>query len=87
MHNPELMSKVICNIETVVQKKQASKVVAAKVKLGQLIHMSPEAFRENFEKASRGTVVEGARLDVEKAKTWQDFMHSDSVLVHLEYVN
>jgi hydrogenase nickel incorporation protein HypA/HybF len=35
------------------------------VKLGALSHFSPDHFREHFEQASRGTVAEGASLEIE----------------------
>ena len=36
-----------------------------KVKLGALVHISGEHFREHFEQAALGTPAEGARLDID----------------------
>ena len=42
----------------------ASRVAAVKVKIGAFAHISPEHFREHFEQATRGTIADGARLDI-----------------------
>lgn len=65
MHELSLMADLMRKIEAAAQKHGASKVVGVKVQLGALAPLSAEHFREHFEWAARGTLAEGARLEIE----------------------
>jgi hydrogenase nickel incorporation protein HypA/HybF len=65
MHEMSLMTDLIRKVEGTAQAQQASKVVCVTVKLGALSHISPDHLREHFAQATRGTLAEGARLQVE----------------------
>lgn len=66
MHEFSLMADLVKKIKKVAEDAKSDKVVAVKVRLGALSHITPEHFAEHFEEAMRGTVAEGARLDVEQ---------------------
>jgi hydrogenase nickel incorporation protein HypA/HybF len=64
MHEAAVMRDLMRAIETVAQAEGAARVTAIHVRLGDLSHMTPDHFREHFEDASRGTLAEGARIEV-----------------------
>jgi hydrogenase nickel incorporation protein HypA/HybF len=58
----------------------AQRVVALKVKVGALSHISPEHFREHFETAAAGTIAEGVRLEIETLTDEYD-PHAQDILL------
>jgi len=64
MHEASLLVNLMHKIESVAKENNSSKVTKVKVTLGALSHFTEDHFREHFESSSRGTVAEGARLDV-----------------------
>lgn len=64
MHEASLMTNLIRRINEVAEAEGAQRVVGVSVWLGALSHMSAEHFTEHFERAAKGTIAEGARLDV-----------------------
>jgi hydrogenase nickel incorporation protein HypA/HybF len=72
MHELSLMADLMRKIELVARQEEAERVCGVKVRLGALSHVSPEHFREHFEMASRGTVAEGAKLDIESGSDLTD---------------
>lgn len=64
MHEASLIAGLIRRIEAVASANGGGKVLAVKVELGALSHISPEHFRGHFVQGSRGTLAEGARLDI-----------------------
>lgn len=81
MHEFSLMADLIKKIESLAN---ASRVVAVKVKLGALSHITPEHFAEHFEEAIRGTVAEGARLHVEQMNDTNSPTAQDILLESIE---
>ncbi|WP_019567518.1 hydrogenase maturation nickel metallochaperone HypA [Thioalkalivibrio sp. ALMg13-2] len=65
MHEFSLMADLMRKIEQVAADNNARRVTRVRVWLGALSHITPEHFREHFEDGTRGTVAEGAELDVE----------------------
>ena len=65
MHEASLMKNLMGKVEQLARQNGAGRVTRIGVKLGALSHFSPDHFREHFEQASRGTVAEGAVLDIE----------------------
>ena len=49
-------------IDEIAKAERARRIVGVSVRLGALSHMSAEHFCEHFERASDGTLAEGARL-------------------------
>ncbi|WP_018868816.1 hydrogenase maturation nickel metallochaperone HypA [Thioalkalivibrio sp. ALgr3] len=65
MHEFSLMADLLRKIEQVAADNNAERVTRVRVWLGALSHITPEHFREHFEDGTRGTVAEGAELEVE----------------------
>ncbi len=65
MHEASLMKNLVGKVEQLAREHGGSRVTRVGVKLGALSHFSPDHFREHFEQAARGTVAEGAVLDIE----------------------
>jgi len=64
MHEKALMDDVMAKILEVSNAEGGARVTRIKVWLGALSHFTPEHFREHFDDAARGTLAEGARIEV-----------------------
>ena len=64
MHEMSLMVDLMRRIEGAARAHGGGRVCRVKVTLGALSHFSPEHFREHFSHAARGTLAEGAALDI-----------------------
>lgn len=64
MHELSLCLHVIESIEGCAQRAQFEAVEVVRLEIGQLSGAEPEAMRLGFEAAARGTVVQGARLEL-----------------------
>jgi hydrogenase nickel incorporation protein HypA/HybF len=65
VHEQSLIDALVRQLEQVAATEDASKVSAVRVWCGALSHFTPEHFREHFERATAGTVAEGALVEVE----------------------
>jgi hydrogenase nickel incorporation protein HypA/HybF len=74
------MKSLMGRVEALAREHGAARVTRLGVKLGALSHFSPDHFREHFEQASRGTVAEGARLEIELLTDVTD-PHAQDVLL------
>ena len=83
MHERALLADLVREIEAVAAREGADKVVAVKVRVGPMSHMTPDHFVEHFVDATRGTVAEGARCDVEEIDE-HDPLAQDVVLDSIE---
>jgi hydrogenase nickel incorporation protein HypA/HybF len=81
MHEFSLMADLLRKIEQVAADNGASRVVKVRVWLGALSHITPEHFREHFEDGVRGTVADGAELEVE---TSDDESHPEAQQILLK---
>jgi hydrogenase nickel incorporation protein HypA/HybF len=80
MHEASLMKDLMRKIEGLAREQKASRVVGISVRLGALSHMSASHFRDHFGVASRGTVAEGARLNIEVLTDMND-PHAQEILL------
>ncbi len=64
MHERALMTDVMRRIDEEAKAQGAARVSRVAVRLGALSHFTVEHFREHFADASRGTIAEGADVDV-----------------------
>lgn len=64
MHEAGLMRDLMRRIAQAVEANGAHRVVGVQVWLGALSHLSAAHFRAHFDTESRGTLAEGARLNV-----------------------
>jgi hydrogenase nickel incorporation protein HypA/HybF len=65
MHEMTLMNDLVGKIDSIAREQGGAQVVGVQVWLGALSHISPDHFREHFEIGTRGTLAEGAHLDIE----------------------
>ena len=72
MHELFLIADLMRKVESVAAGEEAAKVLAVKVKLGALAHISPESFRDHFARAASGTIARDARLWVERSEDARD---------------
>ena len=65
MHEMSLLRGLLHQIEATARRNEARRVSVVRLKLGPLAHVEPDHLREHFVEAARGTVAEGARLEIE----------------------
>lgn len=65
MHEMSLLRGLLSQIARIAQEQGADRVGVVRLRLGPLAHIEPDHLREHFISAARGTVAEGARLDIE----------------------
>lgn len=80
MHELSLMADLMRKLKSIACEQGAKKFASVKVKLGALAHISADHFREHFVPAARGTVAEGARLDIEELTDETD-PHAQEILL------
>lgn len=83
MHESSLVSALVHKLEA-VSREQQGRILAVKVRLGALSHISPAHFREHFEHEVRGTVAEGAVLEVEAQSDVHDPRAQEILLESVE---
>ncbi len=66
MHEMSLMESVLEIVEDEARKAGARTVKTVKLSIGELSHVEPEAMAFCFEAVIRGTLAEGARLEIER---------------------
>lgn len=84
MHEASLMRNLIRKITMVAQAQGAERVTGVRVRLGALSHMSPQHFREHFTHGARGTMAEGARLEIEIMTAADDPLAQKVILDSIE---
>jgi hydrogenase nickel incorporation protein HypA/HybF len=65
MHESSIMSDLGRKLETIAREHHAGHIVAVHLQVGALLPISAEHLREHFAQAMRGTLAEGARLDID----------------------
>jgi hydrogenase nickel incorporation protein HypA/HybF len=84
MHEASLIAGLLRTVEAVVSEQGGGKVVGVAVKLGALSHISPQHFRDHFARGAKGTILEGARLDIEVLTDTADARAQGVVLESVE---
>jgi hydrogenase nickel incorporation protein HypA/HybF len=84
VHERALMKDVMRKIDEVALVTGATRITRVAVRLGALSHFTPEHFREHFVDASRGTIAEGAEVDVVLDDDIADARARDVVLESVE---
>lgn len=75
MHETGIVRDLVRRLERAAREAGAERVSGVAVWLGALSQFSPAHFREHFEEEARGTLAEGAALDIE---TSDDPAHTDA---------
>ncbi|OFW67710.1 MAG: hypothetical protein A2Z12_01650 [Actinobacteria bacterium RBG_16_68_21] len=65
MHEAHTASDLVRTAGVVALDEGAERVVSLTVRVGSLSHIDPESLRHQIEWHAKGTVVEGARVEVE----------------------
>jgi len=65
MHETALVRDVVHRMDDLARQTGARRVLAARIWLGALSHLSPEHFREHFAIEARGTLAAAAQLEIE----------------------
>ena len=64
MHETHLIEPIIKGIEKHAQEEGAKKVTKVRVKIGEFTGVKENSFRETFKTLAKGTLLEGADLEV-----------------------
>ena len=64
MHETHLIDPVIKGISAHAQKEGAKRVKTVRIKIGQLLGIKDDSFRETFAVLAKGTILEGADLEL-----------------------
>ncbi|MGI9436475.1 MAG: hydrogenase maturation nickel metallochaperone HypA [Geminicoccaceae bacterium] len=84
MHEASLMAGLMRQIEAIAQREDARRVTKVVVWCGALSHMTKAHFAEHFDQAAKGTLAEGAELDVTIS---DDHAHDHAQNVLLEKID
>jgi len=87
MHEFSLIKDLIRKITTIAREQHASKVLSVTVKIGALSHISHDHFRDHFVLASRGTISEGARLNIEFMTDVTDPQSQEVLIENIEVID
>ena len=68
MHESRLVTDILSTVERVADANNAGKVEVIRIEIGALSHVTPDGFSGHFDLVSRGTVADGARLDITKSE-------------------
>jgi hydrogenase nickel incorporation protein HypA/HybF len=66
MHEMSLIESIVALVEDERRKQQFSRVRTIRLTVGVLGHAEPEALRFCFDAVTRGTIADGARLEIEQ---------------------
>ncbi len=86
MHEHSLIANLLSRIEVIAREQNAARVVGVAVWIGALAHISAGHFREHFEDGSRGSLAQGARLDIEVSDDPEHPQAQDILLRSIEVV-
>jgi Zn finger protein HypA/HybF involved in hydrogenase expression len=65
MHEMSLLRGLLAQIEAAARRHGANRVRVVRLKLGPLAHIEPGHLREHFTAATRGTIADSARLEIQ----------------------
>ncbi len=84
MHEGTLITDLVHKVEAIALQENAKRVKSVSIRVGDFSHASPEHLREHFEHDTKGTVAEGARLEVQTISDIRDPKALEIVLESLE---
>lgn len=84
MHEHSLIKNLLDNIHRMTADERG-KLVAVKLRLGALAHISADHLREHFEQATAGTTLEGLRLRIVEQPDIHHAEAQDIILDSLEF--
>lgn len=84
MHEMSLINDLIHKMEGIARERKVAKITKARVRLGVLSHISADHFREHFVEGVKGTVAEGAALEIETPEDIADPHAQDILLISVD---
>jgi hydrogenase nickel incorporation protein HypA/HybF len=84
MHEMALLADLLKQVEKIARKEGAKRVTKLHIQLGALSHISPEHLREHFDHESKGTVAEGATLEISQEEDIHDPNAQEIILKSLD---
>jgi hydrogenase nickel incorporation protein HypA/HybF len=84
MHEMSLFSGLLKKLDDIARAEGARKILKVRVFIGALAHISGPHFREHFEAGTRGSVAEGAELEIEVSDDADDPRAQDIVLLSVD---
>ena len=84
MHEEALLRDLMRKVEAVARENGAARVVLVRLWVGALAHLSEDQLRERWALTARGTVADGARLEIEMSIDLDDPRATGFVLRSLE---
>jgi hydrogenase nickel incorporation protein HypA/HybF len=64
VHETHLIEPIIKGISEHAKKENAQKVTMVRLKIGMLLGVKEDSFRQTFSLLSKGTILEGAGLEI-----------------------
>lgn len=84
MHELSLIADLIRKVIAIAHEEGATKVLGATITLGALCHLSASHLREHFAHVARGTIAEGAHLEITLLTDVRDPRAQEIVLERVE---
>ncbi|WP_308367350.1 MULTISPECIES: hydrogenase/urease maturation nickel metallochaperone HypA [unclassified Microbulbifer] len=84
MHEQSLIKNLVEKIH-LLASSESDRLVAARLRLGALAHISAEHLREHFEREIIGTPLEGLRLQIEEQSDIHHAEAQEIILDSLEF--
>jgi hydrogenase nickel incorporation protein HypA/HybF len=72
VHEQSFLRGLLTQIDALARQHRAARVSVVRIKIGPLAHIEPEHLREHFIEAAKGSVADGARLDIAVTDEWHD---------------
>lgn len=80
MHEFSLLKGIMHKLQEISQQEDGARIAVVRITIGALAHISPEHFQEHFEHAARGTVAQGAILEIQENLDKNDPMAQEIIL-------
>jgi hydrogenase nickel incorporation protein HypA/HybF len=74
------MKDVVAKVLEVARRESSPRVIRVRVRLGALSHFTPSHFVEHFRESTRGTLAEGAEVDIDVSDDRLDPLAGEVVL-------
>ena len=84
MHEASLIRNLMRKIGSLAEAENAVRVTTVHIWLGALSHMSADHFRDHFEQAAKGTIADGASLEIEVSTDIHDPNAQELLLRRIE---
>ncbi len=80
MHEFSLLKDIMEKLTQISEQEEGARIAVVRITIGALAHISPAHFQEHFEHAARGTVAQGAILDIQENMDRDDPMAQEIIL-------